>query len=231
MKGCYRETPSHTHGAIMALASRECRRLRWSDGGNAKRKADKERKAKEKAAKAAEKAARQAERTANAAKKAGAENADANLEVPTLTLRNYESATWGDLFIQSHAVSGRTWNAISGLKPSLAGTKVWIRARVATSRKQGKMLCFLQLRQSMRTVQAVVFSKDSDIVAYAASLPKESVVDIYGELTVPKEPIASCTASAIELAVKKLFCVSRSLPELPLQLDLLLVQRGDLAHI
>ena len=23
MKGCYRETPSHTHGAIMALASRE----------------------------------------------------------------------------------------------------------------------------------------------------------------------------------------------------------------
>ena len=57
------------------------------------------------------------------------------------------------------------------------------------------MLCFLQLRQSMHTAQAVVFSKESDIVAWAAALPRESVVDVLGELSVPKEPIASCSQS------------------------------------
>jgi len=36
---------------------------------------------------------------------------------------------------------------------------------------------------------------------------------------VPKDPIKTCTVSSIEVAVKKIFCVSRSQPELPLQLE------------
>jgi hypothetical protein len=81
------------------------------------------------------------------------------------------------------------------------------------------MLCFLQLRDSMHTAQAVVFSKESDIVAWAAALPRESVVDLFGELSVPNEPIKTCSQSGIELQVKRLFCVSRAKPELPLQLE------------
>lgn len=193
----------------------------------AKRKADKERKAAEKAAKDAAKAARQAERQAAATRKAdkvataaGAEAVEAaNLTVPSVTLRDYDSHEWGDLFIQSHADSGRRWAKVEELSPSLSGQHVWLRARVATSRKQGKMLCFLQLRQSLATLQAVVFSKESDIVPFAAGLPRESVVDVMGEVTVPAEPIASCTASGIEVQVKKIFCVSRASPELPLQLE------------
>ena len=46
-----------------------------------------------------------------------------------------------------------------------------LRARVATSRKQGKTLCFLQHRQSIHTVQAVVFSQEGDLVPFAAALP------------------------------------------------------------
>ena len=189
----------------------------------AKRKAAKEAKAAEKAAKEAAKAARQAERQAASTKKEAAkqqqEEPGPTLDVPSLTLRDFETREWGEVFIQSHRATGREWTMVADLSPASAGKPLWMRARVANSRKQGKMLCFLQLRQSMRTVQAVVFSKDSDIVAYAASLPKESVVDIYGELTVPKEPIASCTASGVELQVTKLYCVSRARPELPLQIE------------
>ena len=75
------------------------------------------------------------------------------------------------------------------LGPQLAGQHVWVRARLATSRKQGKMLCFLQLRESMHTVQAVVYSK-GDIVPFAAQVPRESIVDVYGEVTVPSEKVA-----------------------------------------
>ena len=190
----------------------------------ARRKADKEKKAAEKAAKAAEKEARQAQRAASAAAKS-AKPAEGEavpaVDAPSCTLRNFSSQEFGELFVQSDVEggSGRTWTAVDELLPSLAGKEVWVRARVATSRKQGKMLCFLQLRQSMHTAQAVVFSKESDIVAWAAALPRESVVDVLGELSVPKEPIASCSQSGIELQVRKLFCVSRSMPELPLQLE------------
>lgn len=196
----------------------------------AKREADKKRKAAEKAEKEAKKEAARKEREAAAAAKAGKAAAPVDvsdaagasgpaLDVPTVTLRTYESHEWGELFIQSDVETQREWALIGDLTPAMAGKLVWIRARVATSRKQGKMLCFLQLRQSIHTAQAVVYSKDGDIVPFAANIPRESVVDVLGELTVPKDPIASCTASGIELQVKKVFCVSRSMPELPLQLE------------
>ena len=193
----------------------------------ARRKADKEKKAAEKAAKAAEKEARQKQRESSAANKATAAAADAGgeaaaaVDAPSVTLRDYADKEFGELFIQSHIEggSGRKFVKVDELLPSLVGQQVWVRARVATSRKQGKMLCFLQLRQQMFTAQAVVFSKTSDIVAWAASLPRESVVDVLGELTCPEQPIASCSQSTIELQVKQLFCVSRAKPELPLQLE------------
>ncbi len=53
---------------------------------------------------------------------------------------------------------------------------------------------------------------------FAAAVPRESVVDVYGEVSVPEEPVTSCTQSAVEVQVSRLFCVSRS-KELPLQLD------------
>ena len=191
----------------------------------AKRDADKKRKAAEKAEKEAKKEAARKEREAAQAAKAGKAAAAAEadgpaLTVPKVTLRTYDAHDWGELFIQSDLQSAsREWVQIGELTPAMAGKQVWLRARVQTSRKQGKMLAFLQLRQSMHTAQAVVYSKESDIVPFAAALPRESVVDILGELTVPEQPIASCTASGIELQVKKLFCVSRSAPELPLQLE------------
>jgi len=183
-----------------------------------KRKQAKLDKQKQKADKEAAKAARQAARGASVASKAAAASAVPVVEAPSVTLRDYEGHTFGDLFIQSHCDSGRTWTAVDELVAARAGEQVWVRARVATSRKQGKTLCFLQLRQSIHTVQAVVFAQTGDLVPYAASLPRETVVDLLGEITVPTAPTA-CTQSGVELQVRRLFCVSRSLPELPLQLE------------
>jgi len=192
-----------------------------------RREEDKKRKQAEKAEKEKQKEAnRKAREAAQKAKEAGgksaAADADADAAVvnaPTVTLRELESHDFGNLFIQSHMPSVRTWAKVGELAANLAGQKVWVRARVATSRKQGKMLCFLQLRESMYTAQAVVFSKESDIVPFAAQLPRETVVDVFGEVTVAPEPIASCSQASVELQVLKLFCVSRSTPELPLQLE------------
>eukprot|EP00966_Prymnesium_polylepis_P330406 7386057-Prymnesium_polylepis.1 len=180
----------------------------------AKRKADKEKKAAEKAAKEAEKEARRAQRgQAQTAKQ------EQVVEAPELTTKELDEHAWGNLFIQSEKRTDREWARTSELLPALKGQKMWIRGRLATSRKQGKTLCFVQLRQSMHTVQAVVYAKAGDIVAFAAAIPRESVVDIFGEISVPEEPVTSCTQSGVELQVEKLFCVSRSTPELPLQLE------------
>lgn len=168
----------------------------------ARRKEDKERKAAEKAAKAAEKEARQAQR--KAAESAKEVVATTGVPAPSVTLRDFEEHKFGNLFIQSHdGTPARPWTPISALTPEMDGQTVWVRARVATSRKQGKKLCFLQLRQSMHTVQVVVDSavSDGDIVPYAASLPRESVVDVFGKATKAPEPIASCSQSGIEVQV------------------------------
>jgi hypothetical protein len=169
----------------------------------ARRKADKERKAAEKAEKELQKEAnRKAREAAQKVKEVGGA-AEADVVAPRVTLRNYETHDFANMFIQSDCpAAARTWTSIGDLTATLAGQKVWVRGRMATSRKQGKMLCFLQLRESIHTVQAVVFSKESDIVPFAAQLPRESVVDVYGEISLPIEPIASCTQSAVELQVR-----------------------------
>mmetsp|Transcript_29492 Transcript_29492/g.87232 ORF Transcript_29492/g.87232 Transcript_29492/m.87232 type:complete len:634 (-) Transcript_29492:257-2158(-) len=166
---------------------------------------------------AAAKAARAAQRGAKAEAKAATK--DEAVLGPNLSQAEMDSAEFGNLFIQSTHAATRAWTGVKELVPSLAGQQVWVRARVATSRKQGKSLCFLQLRQSMHTAQAVVFAKEGELVGFAATLPRESVVDVFGEVTLPAEAVASCSQSAVELQVRRLYCVSRAMPELPLQLE------------
>jgi len=167
---------------------------------------------------AEEKAARAAARLTAA--KAKEESANAAVLGPTVTLLDYGEESYGNLFIQSHtSSSGRKFAKVGELVPALAEQEFWIRARVSTSRKQGKALCFLTLRESIHTVQAVVFAKEGGVVGFAAAIPRESVVDIYGSITLPSEPVVSCTQQAVELQVKRIFCVSRAVPELPLQLE------------
>ena len=165
---------------------------------------------------------RAAKRVADAADKKKA--AEAESLGPSMRLPTLDEHSFGNLFLQSERLPGgrpaREWAEVGALSASLAGQRVWVRARLATSRKQGKTLCFLQLRQTMRTVQAVVTSEQgAAIVAFAGALPRESVIDVYGTVTKPAEKVGSCTQQDVELQVEKLFCTSRSVAELPLQLE------------
>lgn len=38
------------------------------------------------------------------------------------------------------------------------------------------------------------------MVKYASAIPRESIIDISGEVDVPKEPIAACTCSQVHTA-------------------------------
>ena len=144
---------------------------------------------------------------------------------PSLTLRAMESSTFGSLSIHSEEpVIPRIFSSVGDIT---AGNRVWVRARLHAVRKQGSKLAFLVLRENLKTVQAVV-AVSPEMAKFAGSLPKESVVDVFGQVTVPPEPLRTCTQSNVEIAVEKIFCVSRADP-LPIQLEDLSRSEGELA--
>ena len=57
------------------------------------------------------------------------------------------------------------------------------------------------------------------MLKYAASLSKESIIDIHADVVKSPTKIESCSQKNVELKVKQLFVVSKSLPILPLQIE------------
>lgn len=129
---------------------------------------------------------------------------------------------YGDTgLIQSQTVSGRSWDRIETLDAKSEGKEVMLRCRLQTSRGKGKS-AFLVLRQGCATVQAVLFVDDVNVsktmVKYATQIPKESVLDVGGVVSVPEAAIQSCSQSEVEIAVNSIRCVSRADP-LPFELS------------
>lgn len=72
------------------------------------------------------------------------------------------------------------WERISDLTPKRESHRVLLRGRLQTSRAVGKGV-FLLLRQSMQTIQAVVYQGQNvskAMVKFAGGISKESVIDI-----------------------------------------------------
>jgi aspartyl-tRNA synthetase len=111
------------------------------------------------------------------------------------------AANYGDVpveEIQSKAVSGRSWAKIGDLDGSAAGRSVLIRGATQAIRPVSKKMAFVVLRQSMSTVQCVlVASADAGVstqmVRFATALSKESIVDVEGVVSLPKEPLKATT--------------------------------------
>lgn len=80
---------------------------------------------------------------------------------------------------------------------------VLIRGAAQVIRPVSKKMAFLVIRQSMSTVQCVlVVSKDlvsPQMVRFATSLSKESIVDVEGVISVPNEPIKGTTQQVLSL--------------------------------
>jgi len=84
---------------------------------------------------------------------------------------------------------------IDELSESLVGETVWVRARVANSRAVGKGV-FLVLRQTVHTIQCVMFQSDTvpkQMVKYAAGVSLESVVDVLVTVTRAATPVTCAT--------------------------------------
>jgi aspartyl-tRNA synthetase len=138
--------------------------------------------------------ARKAEKAEKAAQRQQQQQQPADAEDPF-------AANYGDVpveEIQSKAISGRSWSEIGDLDDSAAGRSVLIRGAAQAIRPVSKKMAFVVLRQSMSTVQCVlVASADAGVstqmVRFATALSKESIVDVEGVVSLPKEPLKATT--------------------------------------
>jgi nondiscriminating aspartyl-tRNA synthetase len=128
---------------------------------------------------------------------------------------------YGDCeMIQSLTNHKYSFTEVGELDNSFVGKHVRVRARVHTSRVQGN-LAFVTLRKGMFSCQAIAAKSDAipkEMIKYIESVPRESVVDIEGEVTAAKEEVHGTTQKTIELQIKKFYVIGRA-EELPFILE------------
>lgn len=150
--------------------------------------------------------------------------AQATEERVVIPLARFSDGDFGDLaMVQSAFKTDRIWTNPVELSAGRVGEKIWTRCRVHSSRTKGKMTWIL-LRKGVASVQGLVMASDDvprskEMVVYASKIPKESVIDVFGEVTAVPTPVTSATQSDIEIRVLKIYVVSASIPELPFQLE------------
>ncbi|OIT30446.1 PREDICTED: aspartate--tRNA ligase 2, cytoplasmic-like [Nicotiana attenuata] len=134
---------------------------------------------------------------------------------------NYGDVLLNDL--QSKVVSGRQWTKVELLAPVMRDQVVLIRGRVQTIRPVGKKIAFVVVRERGFTVQCVLTVKpelvSAQMVKFATSLSKESIVDVEGVVTVPEKPITGATQQQVEVQISKLYCVNKAVPTLPINIE------------
>nr|GLL30553.1 aspartate--tRNA ligase 2, cytoplasmic-like [Ipomoea trifida] len=135
------------------------------------------------------------------------------------------AANYGDIpldDLQSKAVSGRKWTDIGALTAELKDKEVLIRGRAQTIRAVGKKIAFIVVRKRGFTVQCVLTVApdlvSAQMVKYATSLSKESIVDVEGLVSVPNVQIKGATQQ-VEVQIRKLYCVSKAAPTLPITIE------------
>ncbi|KAE9460288.1 hypothetical protein C3L33_07803, partial [Rhododendron williamsianum] len=132
------------------------------------------------------------------------------------------AAHYGDVpleELQSKAVTGRQWTEVGSLTEELRDRTVLVRGRVQTVRAVSKKMAFLIVREKGLTVQCVL-SVCPDVVSlgmvkFATGLSRESYVDVEGTVSVPDSPIKD----AVEIQVRKVYCVSKAVPTLPINIE------------
>ncbi|XP_073974632.1 aspartyl-tRNA synthetase [Rhodnius prolixus] len=123
--------------------------------------------------------------------------------------------------VNSSELRNRIFTHIKELTVQMAKNKVWIRARLQTSRAKGKQ-CFMVLRQQQFTIQGLIAVSPNiskSMVKFASNITKESIIDIFGEVSCVQNEIDSCTQKQVELHIEELWEVSAAKPQLPLLVE------------
>lgn len=164
--------------------------------------------------KAAQKAAKKSERLLSRQMAAAAVTAE---EDPL-------ASCYGDVpleALQSKEISGRVWTPVSNVGKDLVGRTVLVRGRCHSLRPKGK-IAFLVIREMGYTIQCV-FQVEEHVVSkgmlkFVSGLSKESIVDVEGTVVLPDSSVVG-TSQQVELKGRKVFCVSKAAPVLPINLE------------
>lgn len=136
---------------------------------------------------------------------------------------------WSHVFGDAPMIQSKTksekgpgrWTKIGDLSKELEGKEVLVRGFLHTSRGVGKM-SFSLVRSSLYTVQCVAFESEdipAAMIKYMTGVPVESIVDVYGTLTVPEKPVEGATQSNVEIQVTKFHCVHKATAAMPFQME------------
>ncbi|KAF2433018.1 aspartyl-tRNA synthetase [Tothia fuscella] len=101
-------------------------------------------------------------------------------------------------------------------------TEVLIRCDVANARSQSAKLAFLNLRDGLDSIQAVIAASETlsrQLVKFASTTPPESLIDVIGVVKETKEVIKSATIQDRELHISQIWVISKSVPQLPIQVE------------
>ena len=108
---------------------------------------------------------------------------------------------------QSQSRPRRPHAKIASLNPNMDGETVLLRARVQASRAQGSKMVFLNLRQRIDSVQALLSvtpeKVSKQMVKWAAALQDESIVLVEGVVKKSPEIIKSATVGDVELHISQ----------------------------
>jgi len=176
--------------------------------------------------KAAKKQAKEAAKAAKKAEYKAAANANGQGGAEAANEPDYSDGKYGvPKLIQSQDQhEDRVFVKVSELSNYLIknpNATVWVRGRVHTSRSKGKQ-CFLILRQQSSTVQCIIAVNDvvsKQMVKFAGSINKESIIDLHVKIIRVETKIESCTEQTLELSVLEIYLVSTAKPQLPLQIE------------
>lgn len=156
------------------------------------------------------------------AKKAQHKKQDASKETADDAEKDVSEGCYGNLpLIQSTERNDRRIFALRELTSNLADKKVWVRARLQTSRSKGKQ-CFFVLRQQKWTVQGLVYVGErvsKQMIKFVAGINKEAIIDVEGYVRTVSHKVEACTQQDVELHAEQVWVVSPSEPRLPLLVE------------
>ncbi|KAL8469635.1 hypothetical protein ACS0TY_032477 [Phlomoides rotata] len=135
------------------------------------------------------------------------------------------AANYGDIplkDLQSKEISGKKWTEVKNLTHELKDITILIRGHAQAIRAVGKKMAFVVVRERGFTVQCVLTVAQDvvspQMVKFANSLSRESIVDIEGVVSVPSQSITGATQQ-VEIQVRKLYCVNKAIPTLPINIE------------
>ena len=167
------------------------------------------------AAKAAKKAEAKAKKSAHKAKEQGEKGASGDAQPEQKKDEGVDNAkeNYGDYgIINSSVVIERDYVPVGELNLSKSSKTVWIRARLQNSRVKGSSMCFLVVRDREFTCQAIMTVGDAvskQMVKFAGSITRESIVDLEAKVVKAPEQIKTCSQKEVELQITKFFVVSK----------------------